>query len=137
MATLLIGPKGRNPDRARGEHQYAKINEAQTAVLVGAGGGQVVGVVVGVAGTLAKFYDVAAGGVTDDTTEIMTLSLATVGDYDAPAFAFSAGLTVVVTGSAAELTVFFDYGGNAAGPLSEGCTVSPLFFNSSGGGLAN
>lgn len=108
MATLLIGPTGRNPDRSRQEHQYAKINEEQTAVLVANGGGQVVGVVVGVAGTLAKFYDTPSGGTTDDTTEIMTLSLAAVGDIDAPEFAFSKGLTVVVTGAAAELTVFFD-----------------------------
>lgn len=107
MASLLIGPKGRNPDRARQEHQYARINGAQTAVLVAHGGGQVVGLTVGVVGTLAKFYDVATGGTTDDTTQIATYSLAALGDIDAPEFAFSQGLTVIVTG-AADLTVYFD-----------------------------
>lgn len=125
MATLLIGPTGRNPDRHRGEHQYARINLAQTAVLVSAGGGQVVGLTVGVVGTLAKFYDVAAGGTLDDTTQIATYSLAALGDIDATEFAFSQGLTVVVTG-AADITVYFD-GAN---------TVSPRTFPPTGRGGA-
>lgn len=119
MATLLLGPKGRQPDRARGEHSYARINGAQTAVLVSAGGGQVVGATIGVVGTLAEFYDVAAGGTLDDTTKVCTLSLASLADFDAPEFAFSQGLTVVVTG-AADLTVYFD----------QSQTVSPRTFPS-------
>lgn len=108
MATLLIGPTDRNPDYARNEHQYARINGAQTAVLVERGGGMVHGVTVGVAGTLAKFYDVAIGGTTDDTTEIATESLAAIdaGSFVLMDVAFSKGLTVIVTG-AADLTVYF------------------------------
>lgn len=106
MASLLIGPKGRNPDYARNEHQYANITGAQTAVLVAHGGGMVHTVQIGVVGTLAIFYDTPEGGTTDATTEIMRLSLATLGDYDNLDFAFSQGLTVIVTGGA-ELTVMF------------------------------
>ncbi len=108
MASLLIGPTGRYPDYARGENQYARINGAQTAVLVSAGGGMVHTVTVGVAGTLAKFYDVKAGGTLDDTTEFATVDLSVVApgatvilDED-----FSQGCTVVVTGGA-DITVSF------------------------------
>lgn len=106
MASLLIGPTGRNPDYARNEHQYAKITGAQTAVLVAHGGGMVHTVEVGVAGTLAVFHDVESGGSLSAATEIATISLASVGNYPDLDFAFSKGLTVVVTG-AGELTVMF------------------------------
>jgi len=108
MATLLIGPTDRNPDYARSEHQYARINGAQTAVLVANGGGMIHGITVGVAGTLLKFYDVATGGTTDDTTEIMTLATGsiTAGSFVNLDVAFSKGLTVVATG-AGDATVYF------------------------------
>jgi len=109
MASLVIGPTGRYPDIARGENQYARILGAQTAVLVSKGGGLVHTVAVGVAGTLLKFYDVAAGGTADDTTEIATVVLANADretvilDVD-----FSQGLTAVVTGDAStDLVVSF------------------------------
>ena len=116
MASLLIGPMGRTPDYANNEHYYAHIIDAQTAVLVAAGGGMVHTVSVGVIGTLAVFYDVAAGGATDATTRIATVSLAALTSQPTILdVAFSAGLTVVVTG-AGELTVSFR-GANIANTL--------------------
>lgn len=108
MASLLIGPKGRNPDRANGEFQYADIIDAQTAVLVSKGGGVIHTVEIGVVGTLAIFYDVKEGGTTDATTQIAKVSLAALTSQPIILdVAFSQGLTVVVTGSSTELTVSF------------------------------
>lgn len=107
MASLVFGPQDRFPDVARGEWQWARISLAQTAVLVPHGGGMVHTVVCGVAGTLAKFYDVAEGGTLDDTTEIVTVDISTATrETNTLDLAFSRGLTVVVTG-AADMTVTF------------------------------
>jgi len=100
MASVLIGPKGRNPDYFRLEHQYANIIGAQTAVIVSKGGGMIHTVWCGVVGTLAEFYDVAEGGTTDATTRIGTFSLAALTDELILDIAFSQGLTVIVTGGA-------------------------------------
>src|SRR5258708_1774503 len=99
MASLLIGATGRNTDYTRGEAQYAHIIGAQTAVLVSAGGGMVHTVNIGIAGTLAKFYDVKSGGPTDATTLIFTVDISapTTAPFDLPDVAFSQGLTVIVT----------------------------------------
>jgi len=107
MPSFIIGPTDRNPDFARNEHQYARINGTQTAVLVANGGGMIHGITVGVAGTTLKFYDVATGGLTDDTTEIMTLATAsiTAGSFVNLDVAFSKGLTVVAVGG--DATVYF------------------------------
>lgn len=112
MASLLIGPTGRNPYYALGEHQYAHAIGAQTAVLVAHGNGFVHTVTVGVVGTLAKFYDTPAGGTADATTLVATLNISTTpptletGTLD---MAFSKGITVVITGDAAtELNISFD-----------------------------
>jgi len=109
MASLLFGPKGRTPDYAIGENRYAHAIGAQTAVLVANGGGYVHTVTVGVVGTLAKFYDVKSGGTTDATTLIHTanLSAATL-ETNTLDFAFSQGLTVIITGDAStEVTITF------------------------------
>lgn len=109
MATLVIGPTNRNPDYALGEHQYAHIVGAQTAVLVSGGGGHVHTLTVGVVGTLAKFYDTPSGGTTDDTTLIHTaaINVATL-ETNTLDFTFSKGLTVIVTGAAGtEITITF------------------------------
>lgn len=101
MASLVIGPTGRNPDYAHGENQYAEIIGAQTAVLVSAGGGFLHTVTVGVTGTLITFYDVKAGGTTDATTQIAVLTLTDVTRETATLdVAFSQGLTAIVTGGA-------------------------------------
>lgn len=73
------------------------------------GGGMVHTVLVGVGGTLAKFYDVKAGGTTDNTTEIFTVDISapTTAPYTLPDIAFSQGLTVIVTGSSADIMVSF------------------------------
>lgn len=106
MATLVFGPQDRFPDVARQEWQWARINGAQTAVLVPRGGGMVHTVVNGVAGTLIKLYDTFEGGVTDDTTEIATLGLEATRETATLDVAFSRGLTAIVTG-AGDCTVSF------------------------------
>lgn len=108
MASLVIGPTNRNPDYFNGEYQYADIIDAQTAVLVSAGGGVVHTVEIGVVGTLAVFYDTPSGGTTDATTQIAKVSLAALSSQPIILdVAFSKGLTVVVTGASTELTVSF------------------------------
>lgn len=108
MASLVIGPTGQNPHYAMGENQYARILNAQTAVLVAHGSGNLHTVVVGVAGTLAKFYDTPTGGTADDTTEIATVDISQATRETLTLdVAFSKGLTVVVTGASADLTVSF------------------------------
>lgn len=107
--TLLIGPTGRNPDYARGEAQYARMVGADSYVIVSAGGGMIHTVNVGVAGVLAKFYDVKSGGTTDNTTEILTVDISapTTAPFTLPDVAFSQGLTVIVTGGSADIMVSF------------------------------
>lgn len=108
MASLHIGPTDRNPHVARNEYQYAFIKLAQTAVLVAAGGGTLHTITIGVVGTLAKFFDTPSGGTADDTTEIATVDISAV--QNEPIIidiAFAKGLTCVVTGAAAEITVSF------------------------------
>jgi hypothetical protein len=112
MASLTIGPEDRNPDYARGEKKVAHIIGDQTAVLSARGGGHIHAIVVGVTGTLAKFYDIAAGVTPAAANQMCTVSLAavTVGPMILDA-AFSKGCTVVVTGGAGtELTVSGQFG---------------------------
>jgi hypothetical protein len=106
MASLLIGPTERNADRGLQENQYARINLAQTAVLVSAGSGSIHAVTVGVAGTLAKFYDTPEGGTTDDTTQMLTVDLSVPDVKHGIDIGFSRGCTVIVTGGA-DITVSF------------------------------
>jgi hypothetical protein len=104
-----IGPADLTPNQALGEFQYAYLSGAATYALV-TGSGTVHTVVVGVAGTLLKLYDVAAGGTTDSTTQIATIDLAgpaTGGGMYVLDVAFSKGLTAIVTGSSAELMLSF------------------------------
>lgn len=112
MASLLIGPTGRNPHYALGEHQYAHIIGAQTAVLVAHGNGFVHNITCGVKGTLVKFYDTPTGGTTDATTLVATFDISTTtptletGTLDE---AFSKGITVIVTGdTTTEVNISFD-----------------------------
>lgn len=123
MASLTLGPAGRNPDYGRGENNYAHIIGAQTAVLA-RGHGHLHSVRVGVVGTLAKFYDIAPGGTPGAGNQIATVSLAAVstnGEIGLGDVAFELGCTVVVTGDAStELSVAYQ-GKN-------GSTVSPLTF---------
>lgn len=105
--SLVIGPTGHNPSVARDEYQYAAIKDAQTAVLVAAGAGLLRSVMVGAAGTRAKFYDVASGGTADATTEIANVPTATAGQVTKLDIAFSKGLTCVTTGTGTEITVTF------------------------------
>lgn len=109
MASLTIGPTGFLPNQALNEYQYAYIFQAQTAVVVAAGAGVLHSVIVGVNGTLLKLYDTPSGGTADATTQIATIDLSAAATL--PAFlldiAFSKGLTAVVTGANAELTLSF------------------------------
>jgi len=108
MASLHIGPVDLMPNQALGEYQYAYINLAQTAVIVTAGAGVLHAVLVGVAGTLLKLYDVASGGTTDATTQIATIDASaptTAGPFLLDV-AFGKGLTAILTG-AGEVTLAF------------------------------
>jgi hypothetical protein len=106
MASLTLGPVGLTPQQHLHEYQYAYIFQAQTAVIVAAGCGVLHAIVVGVAGTLLKLYDTPSGGTADATTQIATVDLAAV-SYLVLDIAFSRGLTAVVTGGSAEITLSF------------------------------
>jgi len=107
--SCVVGPKGRNPEATLGEYQYAHIIDAGTTAIVDKGGGQLHTVNIGVVGTLAMFYDVAAGGTTDATTEIACVSIASLANQTiAIDIAFSKGLTVITSGAATlDITVSF------------------------------
>lgn len=101
-APTNVGPDTRTPDYAQGEFDYAFLKGAAT-YDVARGNGSLHAVVVGVVGTLAKFYDVIPGGTPADTNQIATVSLAALGTHTDLNIAFGKGLVCVVTG-AAELT---------------------------------
>lgn len=103
----LYGPTNRNPDYWRGEFQYLHLIGDGTEVMVPAGGGFLGDVDVGVAGTLAKFYDTPSGGTTDGTTQIATVDTSVTGFRARLRVAFSRGLTVITTGSNGDLTISF------------------------------
>jgi hypothetical protein len=105
--TSKYGPIDYNPHYARNEFQFARLLGAGTEVMVANGAGSLGSVVVGVAGTLAKFYDVASGGTTDDTTEIVVVDTSVTGYRAELNIAFSKGLTVITTGASSDLTVAF------------------------------
>lgn len=109
ITSTLFGPKDYNPHFGRGEFQYARIVGDGTVVVVASGAGSIHSIMVGVAGTLAKFYDTASGGTTDDTTEIITVntSAPTTAPYTLPDVAFSKGLTVITTGGSGDITISF------------------------------
>ena len=111
MASLTFTPVDRNPDFGRGECQTAFIVNDQTAVIAARGAGHVKSVVVGVAGTLLKLYDTPSGGTADATTQIATISLASanIGHRTLNA-AFSKGLTAIVTGTNAEVSIHGQFG---------------------------
>ena len=107
--SLLIGPKNALPHYAHGQHNYAQLIDAQTGVVVARGAGVVHSVTVGVVGTLLKLYDVATGGTTDATTQIANVSLAALTSQPTILnVMFTQGLTAIVTGANAELTIAFD-----------------------------
>lgn len=103
-APTNTGPDNRTPDYAQGEFDYAFLKGAAT-YDVDRGAGSLHACIVGVVGTLVKFYDIAPGGTPSDANQIATVSLAALSTgpilFDA---GFALGLTAVVTG-AAELTV--------------------------------
>lgn len=109
MASLTIGPVNQMPNEALGEYQYAYIFQAQTAVIVAAGAGVLHSVLCGVAGTLLKLYDTVSGGTADATTQIATIDLASASANGGWVLdvAFSKGLTAIVTGANAEVTLAF------------------------------
>lgn len=106
-ASVNYGPNNRNADYARGEYNFVKTKGPGTEVISERGGGMVHAVVVGVAGTLLKLHDAPTGGVLDDTTLIATIDLAAPTTMPAPILdaAFNDGLTAVITGANAELTI--------------------------------
>lgn len=109
ITSTLYGPKDYNPHFGRGEFQYARIVGDGTVAVVANGAGSIHSIMVGVAGVLAKFYDVALGGTTDATTEIETVdtSAPATAPYVLPDVAFAKGLTVITTGANTDITISF------------------------------
>jgi len=106
--TVNYGPNGRNANYAQGEFNFCKITGPGTEVMAARGSGLVHAVVVGVAGTLLKLYDVASGGTLNDAACIAVIDLSAPTTDPAPILdaAFNDGLTAVVTGAATvELTI--------------------------------
>lgn len=107
MATLLIGPTNRGAYPNNDEYNYARINAAQTAVLVAAGAGKVHSITVGVVGTLLRLFDVASGGTADDTTEMARFDVSVLTSQPMILdVVFTQGLTAILTG-AGDVTVYF------------------------------
>lgn len=101
------GPKDHLPNLALNEWQYLRLVGDGTAVMVPAGAGLLARVYVGVAGTLATFYDTPSGGTADGTTSMANLATSVTGlRFEGP-IAFSKGLTLITTGANTDLTIVF------------------------------
>lgn len=106
ISVNVYGPADRYPDVARGEYQWLHLVGDGTEALC-TGGGVLGKVEVGVAGTLAKFYDTAAGGTADTTTLIATVDTSVTGHRWEGPIRFSKGLTVITTGASGDLNISF------------------------------
>lgn len=107
ITTAVYGPTHRNPDVTLGEWQNLHLIGDGTEAMVAAGGGVLGPVDVGVAGTLAKFYDTPSGGTTDTTTQIATVDTAAAGRRFTGPIVFRRGLTVITTGANGDLSISF------------------------------
>lgn len=108
ITTALFGPNDRMPHFAAGEWQWLRLVGDGTQVVVQAGMGVLARVILNVAGTRAAFHDVVGGQTADATNLIVNLPINTlaVGEFDIGA-PFDDGLTVITTGAASDLTIFF------------------------------
>lgn len=108
-APTNVGPVNRLADYVRGENDFAYLKGAATHDLA-KGSGSLRCVVIGVAGTTAKFYDIPPGGTPADANQIGTVDTATPATAPYIYFgdlAFSEGLVCVTVGAGTELTVTF------------------------------
>lgn len=104
-------PNDYNPYYARNEYQSLHLVGDGTEVMVQFGGGDLQRVDVGVAGTLAKFYDTDSPGgtptLTDATTLIKTVDTSVTGTRATSPVSFQKGLVVITTGSSGDITISF------------------------------
>ena len=106
ITVALFGPTKHLPIVGHKEFQTLHLVGDGTQVVVPAGAGVLHALHVGVVGTLAIFYDVAAGGTVDTTTEILRVATTAIGRQFEGDITFTQGLTVVTTG-AGDLTIEF------------------------------
>lgn len=96
-----FGPQGRNPDYARGEHNYCYIDGAESALVLSRGNGRVHSVVVGEAGTtLTLLEDGEAFLVIDTSTPSVGPMVLDI--------AVSGVLTATTVGAGTKLTIAYD-----------------------------
>jgi hypothetical protein len=102
-----FGPDDGLPLPGMNEYQYLRLVGDGTSVLIPAGAGLLHSVWVGVAGTLATFYDTPSGGTADGTTACLNVATSVTGLRFKGPIKVSKGLTVVTTGSNGDLCIVF------------------------------
>lgn len=102
-----FGPDDGLPIVGQNEWQYLRIVGDGTQVVIAAGAGLLHSVWVGVAGTLATFYDTPSGGTADNTTACLNVATSVTGLRFKGPLKVSKGLTVVTTGANGDLTILF------------------------------
>jgi len=95
-----FGPQGRNPDYARGEHDYCYIDGAESALLLSRGNACIHSIVVGAAGTSLTLLE--------DGVAFLTLATTTpsVGPLVLDV-AVSGVLTATTVGAGTKLTIAY------------------------------
>lgn len=107
ITTENFGPDDGLPNVGQNEWQYLRIVGDGTEVIIPAGAGLLHSVWVGVAGTLATFYDTPSGGTADGTTACVNVATSVTGLRFKGPIKVSKGLTVVTTGASSDLTIVF------------------------------
>ncbi len=108
-----FGPDDGLPNVVDNEYQYLRLVGDGTSVLIPAGAGLLHSVWVGVAGTLATFFDTPSGGTADSTTACLNVATSVTGLRFKGPIKVSKGLTVTTTGASSDLTIVF-YGRTTA-----------------------
>lgn len=108
ITTENFGPDDGLPIVGQNEWQYLRIIGDGTEVIIPAGAGLLHSVWVGVAGTLATFYDTPSGGTADGTTACLNVATSVTGLRFKGPLKVSKGLTVITTGTNGDLTILFN-----------------------------
>lgn len=106
ITTANFGPDNDLPTVGQNEWQYLRLVGDGTQVMF-TGEGLLHSVWVGVAGTLATFYDTPSGGTADGTTACLNVATSVTGLRFKGPIKVSKGLTVVTTGGSSDLTLVF------------------------------
>lgn len=101
------GPDDGLPIEGQNEWQYLRLVGDGTEVIIPAGAGLLHSVWVGVAGTLATFFDTPSGGTADGTTACLNVATSVTGLRFKGPIKVSKGLTVTTTGASSDLTIVF------------------------------